>query len=151
MPPFPFKPGDRVYVATRRHYATVVTVRMVEGDAEVDYGEEIPDSFNGTLQREFVSFGHINLVTALGVAGSEGVEPTALDSGDEITVVYGEEKYAPKPYMNFTVGPLFAKTKVRPGETPEEAHARVWRWLEARAREQFNSQLNRFRINLQEL
>jgi hypothetical protein len=74
-----------------------------------------------------------------------------LDVGDELTIVWGEEKYSPKPYMNFAVGPIYAKSKVRAGETAEEAHARVWKWLEARAREQFNSQLNRFRINLQDL
>lgn len=75
----------------------------------------------------------------------------ALDVGDTIEVVWGAEKYSPRQYMNFETGPIFAKTKVRAEESPDEAHARVWRWLEACAREQFNCQLNRFRANLTEL
>jgi hypothetical protein len=139
-----FEPGDRVWVAKHNLAATVETVRKVEGDACVVYdGEGRPDSFGGgPHKREFFPFDQLSTNKA---------EVPALDEGEEITVVWGEEKYSPKPYMNFAVGPIYAKTKLRPGETADEAHARVWKWLEARAREQFNSQLNRFRINLQEL
>lgn len=142
----PFSPGDRVYVTKRNQPATVETVRLVELDLCVVYdGEGAPDSFNGPpVKREFVGWDAVAVVT-------EAADSPALDEGDEITVAWGEEKYAPRPYMNFTVGPLFAKTKVRPGETAEEAHERVWIYLDTQARKQFNTKRNQFLINLQEL
>lgn len=75
----------------------------------------------------------------------------ALNEGDFITVVYGKQVFAPKPYMNFTVGPLSATTTIRAGETAEEAHARVWAWLEAQARTEFKAELAMFRQHLTEI
>lgn len=121
--------------------------RLIWGD---DRGENLDNIYSELIVPMYPNPSTLPL-SVLCLESHSDEKEESLDEGDEITVVWGEEKYSPKPYMNFAVGPIYAKTKVRAGETAEEAHARVWKWLEARAREQFNTQLNRFRINLQEL
>lgn len=78
-------------------------------------------------------------------------ETRALDEGDIIHVTWGAEKYSPRQYMNFDVGPISATTKIRLGESAEEAHERVWKWLEAQARKEFIAKHSQFLLNLQEL
>lgn len=81
----------------------------------------------------------------------DGEQVSSLDTGDAISVTWGAEKYAPRQYMNFDVGPISATTHLRQGESAEEAHERVWKWLEAQARKEFIAKRNQFLINLQEL
>jgi hypothetical protein len=53
---------------------------------------------------------------------------------DEVTVFFGEQKFSPVQYQSFSVGPFIMKTKVRPGESPEDAMARAYAALEKHAR-----------------
>ncbi len=56
---------------------------------------------------------------------SNGAVPPEGKS-EEVTVCWGEEKFSPKAYHSMSVGPFFAKTQVRPGETQEEAMNRAY-------------------------
>jgi hypothetical protein len=60
--------------------------------------------------------------------------------GEEITVTWPEEKIAPRPnsYSSCSVGNLYYKTTVRPGETVEQAFARGYEVVR-RMGEQFRS------------
>lgn len=140
-----FEVGEGAFVPRIRCWVTVLDRRISPGKGAW------PGGWEYHIQR-------IDDPRRIGLLWMPGTEllhtpapPNDLSEGDTLLVTWGTEKYSPKAYMSFDVGPLYAKTKVRAGETADEAHARVWRWLEERAREQFNSQLNRFRINLQEL
>jgi hypothetical protein len=65
-------------------------------------------------------------------AGSgPAVAPSQADFasvGEEITASWGEEKISPIPnsYSSCTTGNFFYKTRVRPGETPEQAFERAY-------------------------
>ncbi len=56
---------------------------------------------------------------------------------ETITVSFGEETFAPIQYQNFKFGSIYYKTQVRPGETPEEAFDRAWKFVESCAKKQF--------------
>jgi hypothetical protein len=56
--------------------------------------------------------------------------------GDEVEVTYGEELFTPAPYHSFRVGPFWAKTHTRVGESRTEAIARLHAELEMAASEQ---------------
>jgi len=45
---------------------------------------------------------------------------------DEVTVNWGAEKISPIQYNTMDIGPFSMRTKVRPGETAEEAMARAY-------------------------
>lgn len=60
-----------------------------------------------------------------------------LDPGDEVTVTFAPEKYAPIQFHSFDLGPFIARTKVRPDETGEEALIRAYKVLEAFARKTY--------------
>lgn len=66
------------------------------------------------------------------------------DELDEITVCWSEEKFAPVSYHSFGIGPFYMKTKVKPGETPEEAFQRAWDVLDKMARQMYPAKRNGF-------
>jgi hypothetical protein len=71
------------------------------------------------------------------------------EDSDYVSVTWGEEKCSIKgEYSTFTVGPFSMTTKVKPGETPEEAMERAQSYLDAHARKVFTRKRDAF---LQEL
>lgn len=80
--------------------------------------------------------------------GEENAEPRGVgvgmnddEGGDEVTVVWGAEKYAPIQYHSFDVGPFMVKTTRQAGETLAEVRARVWPALRAQAEAEFKERL----------
>jgi hypothetical protein len=69
---------------------------------------------------------------------------TPLDEPDRISVTWSEETFCPVSYQKFGVGPFFMSTKVRPGETPEDALRRAWNHLDNFARSIYNVKRNGF-------
>lgn len=53
--------------------------------------------------------------------------------GEYVDVTWGEELFSPVQYNSFRVGPFSRRTRVRPGETEDQAFERVYRQLEAMA------------------
>jgi hypothetical protein len=64
--------------------------------------------------------------------------------GETVTVCYGEEKFSPKQYNNFTVGPHFRTTHVRPGETGQQARERAYEEVRAFAEIEFKQKARAF-------
>ena len=64
--------------------------------------------------------------------------------GDEITIILGQEKYAPVQYHSFDVGPFIVKTTRRPGETVAEVYERLMPELRACSQRAFDEALPRF-------
>ena len=64
---------------------------------------------------------------------------------DIVTVVWGKELIAPVQYNNFEVGPFTMTTEVLPHETPEEAWARAYGFLDRQARASYAEKLKTFR------
>ena len=71
--------------------------------------------------------------------------------GDEVTVCYGPDKYSPVQYNTFEHGPFFVKTKVRAGETVEDAGARAWNACLALAKGAYPGKKQEYLANLREL
>lgn len=74
----------------------------------------------------------------------------AVEDADRVSVNWGEEVFCPVPYQSFRLGPFFMSTKVRPGETPEQALTRAWEHLDAYARSMFIAKRNGFISRLRE-
>lgn len=70
--------------------------------------------------------------------GTPATPESLLSPGDQITVTWGAEKYAPIQYNNFDVGPFSTTTTIREGETAEEATDRAKAFLATLAREEFD-------------
>lgn len=64
-----------------------------------------------------------------------------LQEGDEVTVGWGVEKYAPIRYQSFDLGPFSIKTKVRAGETGQDAFGRAQAMLKQFSTQAFEEQL----------
>lgn len=45
--------------------------------------------------------------------------------GDRLTMTFGEELFTPVPFNSFRVGPFTLETTLQPGETAQQAHARL--------------------------
>lgn len=69
-----------------------------------------------------------------------GIEPDD-EGGDEITITFGAQKYAPIQYQSFDIGPFTVRTVRRPGETFAEVYARVAPELRAMAEQEFKERL----------
>lgn len=67
-----------------------------------------------------------------------------LDVGDEVTAFFATEKFAPVKYFSFDIGPFIYKTKVRSGETADEAMARAYAVVESFARKTYKTKLGEF-------
>jgi hypothetical protein len=63
-----------------------------------------------------------------------------MDDSDFIEVVWGPEVYTPVAFHTLTIGPFKRRTKLRPGETEEQAGQRVWDALNKMAQAIFNKQ-----------
>lgn len=63
--------------------------------------------------------------SARGVVPSTGLIvpnlPSQELSPDEVTACWGEEKYSPVQFNFVAHGPFYAKVRLRPGESPEQA------------------------------
>jgi hypothetical protein len=77
------------------------------------------------------------------VVGNTESKPTVV----EVTVTWGEEKFTlvPGSFSTCTVGPYSEKTVCRSGESPEQAHERVYSSLEKRAESDRAKKLASFR------
>jgi hypothetical protein len=65
-------------------------------------------------------------------------------TGEQITISFSEERFAPVQYHSFAFGGLFYRTHVREGETPEQAFERGWEFLESCAIRQFKAKRDGF-------
>lgn len=74
-----------------------------------------------------------------------------LSAGDEVRVQIGPEVFSPIRYHTFTVGPVSVSTKVRPGESAEEAHVRAWSIAEVAFEAQFSTCLQQFLDRVREV
>lgn len=88
--------------------------------------QEILDKQNAALAR----------TNARAAATTNGTakHANAEDEGEPVTSTWGEELYSPVQFNTFRVGPFSATTKIRSGETREDALARVNRDLDAIAK-----------------
>lgn len=57
-----------------------------------------------------------------------------------VEVTWGPEKFAPISFHVIDIGPFTMRTKVKKGETPEEAMMRAWRALDRQGRAVFVEQ-----------
>ena len=57
-------------------------------------------------------------------------DDTLLSVGDEVTVTAGRETYTPIRFHTFEVGPFAVTTRVRQGETGQQAFERATRFLQ---------------------
>lgn len=67
-----------------------------------------------------------------------------LDVGDEVVATFAPEKFAPIQFHSFDIGPFIAKTKVREGETGEEAMQRAYNVARNFARKTFPEKRDEF-------
>jgi hypothetical protein len=89
---------------------------------------------------------------AKSVAQPQRVAPgPAVDVGDTITVVWGEEKFSPVQYNSFAVGGSSVTVRVRQGESPKQAHDRAWRMLESMAADEVKAKTAGFVERLKEV
>lgn len=72
--------------------------------------------------------------------GVEADEPEEYD----IEVTWGEETYSPIQYNSFRCSGITLRTRNRPGERIEEAHARCMRALRSMSQRQFDEQMSVF-------
>jgi hypothetical protein len=70
--------------------------------------------------------------------------------GDKLTVVFGQQKFAPVQYHIIDIGPFTVETTVKPGETDEQAYARAYTFLEAQAKKAFKAALPEFLTSVKE-
>lgn len=70
---------------------------------------------------------------------------------ETVTVVYGEENFFPAKYQGFTVGPYTYTTKVKLGETPDNAVLRANKVLHDLADALFTRKRNAFIARLETL
>lgn len=78
------------------------------------------------------------------LAANGGVGPNVFGSGDEgeeVTVTIGESAYSPRQYNSFRVGPFTSTTRVRQGETRNDAARRVLAQLQVLETEEFNRKI----------
>jgi hypothetical protein len=75
----------------------------------------------------------------------------ALEVGDELGVQLGPETFSPVKYNTFVVGPISAKTKVREGETGEQAWQRLHRFCDELFEVEFQITSKRYVDRLKEL
>lgn len=79
------------------------------------------------------------------VPGKPGPHPVPSDAGgEEVTIIFGAEKYAPVQYHSFDVGPFIVKTTRLPGETMTELYQRVTPALREFSQVAFKEALERF-------
>jgi hypothetical protein len=76
---------------------------------------------------------------------------SVLEVGDELSASLGPETFAPIAYNTFTVGPVRASTKVREGETGEQAWLRLHRFCEELFQAEFEISSLRYIEHLKEL
>jgi hypothetical protein len=69
---------------------------------------------------------------------------------DVITVVYGQQKFAPVQYHSFDIGPFSMSTTPRPGETYEQAYERAYGFLESCAKNAYKSALAAFLLRVRD-
>ncbi len=86
-----------------------------------------------------------------GASGSSGSEVTHNDEGDQITVVFGEEKVCPRQYHVLTLGPFTCTTTVKKGETREQAIERAEAFLRKHAQASYRTKLADYQLRLKEL
>jgi hypothetical protein len=70
--------------------------------------------------------------------------PLVDPDAESVTACYGEEKFSPRQYQNFAIGPFFRSTKIRPGETAAQALARASEELRAFADIEFKKKATDF-------
>lgn len=71
-----------------------------------------------------------------------------VEEADTVTATFGEEKFSPIQYQSFAVGPFFAKTKVKPGESLEQALGRAYEACRAAARLCYKEKRDEFIANV---
>ena len=103
-------------------------------------------SAEDTKQRQEVIDGDRSYLDAPKYPVSEsngGVIRTLAGVESVVTVMWGEEKFTPRPYCTLTVGPFSMTTPVRAGETEvqamERAHATLAAFAEKVRLEKFRS------------
>lgn len=65
-----------------------------------------------------------------------------------VEVTWGEESYSPIPFQTFRVGPFSMRTKVKAGETPEQAMERAMVALGKFAASNYKAKLREFKGHL---
>lgn len=70
--------------------------------------------------------------------------PVVESDGETVTACFGEEKFSPRQYQNFAIGPYFRSTKVQPGETPAQALTRANEELRVFANVEFQQKAKDF-------
>ena len=61
------------------------------------------------------------------------------DDSDRITVTWGMEKHSPLRFESLEYGGFFYSTKIKDGETPEQAFERAYAFLQNLARKHFSA------------
>lgn len=79
-----------------------------------------------------------------GMPATHGQAPGHASGVRQITVVWGEEHHQPVQYNGFRIGGLHLVADVRPTETVEEAHDRLFAMLDELGRKQFEQKLAGF-------
>jgi hypothetical protein len=85
---------------------------------------------------------------SLATAANGGIGPNVFPDGDQdesVTVVLGEIKLQPKQFNVITIGPFSTTTRVRPGETRNDAARRARAQLAVVQREEFDRVMKMFR------
>lgn len=74
--------------------------------------------------------------------------PKEDEQPDEVTACFAEERFSPIQYQSFGVGPFWAKTRVRAGETTEQALMRAYEACRAAARLSYRDKRDEFIANV---
>lgn len=84
------------------------------------------------------------------IAGSRDPATAQLGPGDEVELSYGGGTFTPVKFCSFIVPPVTARTRVREGETGEQARARLLAFLRATSDELYGEQLKLFLARVEE-
>lgn len=76
---------------------------------------------------------------------------SVLEVGDELSATLGPETYFPIKFNGFTVGPVAARTRVREGETGEQAWLRLHRFCDELFQAEFDISSRRYIDRLKEV
>lgn len=93
-------------------------------------------------QNDRLGFGHI--------AGSRDPAISTLGPGDEVELSYGGGTFTPVKFCSFAVAPVTARTRLREGETAEQARARLLDFLRETSDDLFGEQMKLFLARVEE-
>jgi len=91
----------------------------------------------------FAPCGHPQTTTAPSATPVTGAE------GETVTACYGEEKFSPRQYQSFGIGPFFRTTRLQPGENASQALARASSELRTFAQIEFEQKAKDFLSKLE--